>query len=82
MIKMDQKKFAVAQAIRDMDQSITSLEAEIHQLRMESLGLDSTRVLANGASARGGKEAPQPSTDKDDYDEDDLLDDTAHAMAV
>ncbi|KAG0340516.1 kinetochore-associated Ndc80 complex subunit spc24 [Podila horticola] len=82
MIKMDQKKFAVAQAIRDMDQSITSLEAEIHQLRMESLGLDSTRVIANGASARGGKEAPQSSTDKDDYDEDDILDDTAHAMAV
>ncbi|KAG0027822.1 kinetochore-associated Ndc80 complex subunit spc24 [Podila clonocystis] len=82
MIKMDQKKFAVAQAIQDMDQSITSLEAEIHQIRMESLGLDSTRVLPNGASARGGKGAPQSGTDKDDYDEDDILDDTAHAMAV
>ncbi|KAG0093606.1 kinetochore-associated Ndc80 complex subunit spc24 [Podila epicladia] len=81
MIKMDHKKFAVAQAIQDMDQSITSLEAEIHQLRMESLGLDSTRVIASGASARG-KGAPQSGTDKDDDDGDDIIDDTAHAMAV
>lgn len=82
MIKMDQKKFAVAQAIQDMDQSITSLEAEIHQLRMESLELDSTRITASGASARGGKGASRSDIDKDDEDEDDILDDTAHAMAV
>ncbi|KAF9394353.1 kinetochore-associated Ndc80 complex subunit spc24 [Podila verticillata] len=82
MIKMDQKKFAVAQAIQDMEQSITSLEAEIHQLRMEGLELDSTRVTAGGASARGGKGASRSDMAKDDEDEDDILDDTAHAMAV
>ncbi|KAF9096278.1 kinetochore-associated Ndc80 complex subunit spc24 [Mortierella sp. AD031] len=118
MMEMDQQKFAVAKSIQDMDQDIASLEAEIHQLRMQSLELDSSYSSTSGGastSATSGKnigtmdhsnsnnngEAGAYSQngggdsavggrrgggmDKDEImlnDEEDVLDDTAHAMAV
>lgn len=125
MMEMDQQKFSIAKAIQDMDQDITSLEAEIHQLRMQSLELDSSYTSAsdgassgssgtsaagasrsNGSSGRsgadtgaqgqngdtgangsavGGRGGRSGGMDKDEVtlnDEEDILDDTAHAMAV
>lgn len=123
MMEMDQQKFSIAKAIQDIDQDITSLEAEIHQLRMQSLELDSSYTSAsggpssgssgtssaagasksngssggegdgdvgygdagtNGASVRG-RGGRNGGIDKDEVmlnDEEDILDDTAHAMAV
>jgi hypothetical protein len=125
MMEMDQQKFSIAKAIQDMDQDITSLEAEIHQLRMQSLELDSSYSGASGGassgssgttaagasrgigssgrtegdtgaqshngdagtngSAVGGRGGRSVGMDKDEVmlnDEEDILDDTAHAMAV
>ncbi|KAH7056334.1 Spc24 subunit of Ndc80-domain-containing protein [Linnemannia elongata] len=53
MMEMDQQKFSIAKAIQDMDQDITSLEAEIHQLRMQSLELDSSYTSASGGASSG-----------------------------
>ncbi|KAG0289736.1 kinetochore-associated Ndc80 complex subunit spc24 [Linnemannia gamsii] len=125
MMEMDQQKFSIAKAIQDMDQDITSLEAEIHQLRMQSLELDSSYTSASGGassgssgtsaagasrstgssgrseadtgahgqngdtgtsgSAVGGRGGWSGGMEKDEVmlnDEEDILDDTAHAMAV
>ncbi|KAF9154073.1 kinetochore-associated Ndc80 complex subunit spc24 [Linnemannia schmuckeri] len=130
MMEMDQQKFSIAKAIQDMDQDITSLEAEIHQLRMQSLELDSSYTSAsdggggasngssgtsatagasksNGSSGEGdgdagaqgrqngdtgtngatvrGRGGRNGGMDKEEImlnDEEDILDDTAHAMAV
>ncbi|KAG0348769.1 kinetochore-associated Ndc80 complex subunit spc24 [Podila humilis] len=69
MISMDQKKYAVARSIRDLDESITTFEAEIHQLRMESLALDSSR----GPGINGGS---------DDEDDDDNANDVTEDMCA
>ncbi|KAG0071557.1 kinetochore-associated Ndc80 complex subunit spc24 [Linnemannia elongata] len=123
MMEMDQQKFSIAKAIQDMDQDITSLEAEIHQLRMQSLELDSSYTSASGGASSGssgtsssaagasksngssgegdgdagdgdagtigagvrGRGGRSGGMDKDEAmlnDEEDILDDTAHAMAV
>ena len=117
MMEMDQQKFAIAKAIQDKDQEIASLEAEIHQLRMQSLELDSSysntssggaaSARSNGSAAagahsqngdgdagtngsavgggRGGRGVGGGGMDTDEVmlnDEEDVLDDTAHAMAV
>lgn len=125
MMEMDQQKFSIAKAIQDMDQDITSLEAEIHQLRMQSLELDSSYTSASGGGTSSGTSGTSSSAtgasksngssgaegdgdagdgdagthgasvrgrggrnggmDKDEVmlnDEEDILDDTAHAMAV
>lgn len=123
MMEMDQQKFSIAKAIQDMDQDITSLEAEIHQLRMQSLELDSSYTSASGGASSGssgtssaaagasksngssgegdgdagdgdagtigagvrGRGGRSGGMDKDEVmlnDEEDILDDTAHAMAV
>ncbi|KAF8947291.1 kinetochore-associated Ndc80 complex subunit spc24 [Haplosporangium gracile] len=132
MMEMDQQKFSIAKAIQDMDQDITSLEAEIHQLRMQSLELDSSYTSASGGGGGGaassgslgtsaaagasksnglpgegdgdagaqdgqngdagtngaavrGRGGRNGGMDKEEVmlnDEEDILDDTAHAMAV
>ncbi|KAF9931272.1 kinetochore-associated Ndc80 complex subunit spc24 [Linnemannia zychae] len=117
MMEMDQQKFAIAKGIQDMDQDIASLEAEIHQLRMQSLELDSSYTNASGSTHNGGSSKTSARSngsvvdgddvgtigqnghtgssgtrggrsaglDKDEIllnDEEDILDDTAHAMAV
>ncbi|KAI1289101.1 hypothetical protein EDD11_009392 [Mortierella claussenii] len=88
MYEMDKKKFAIAKSIQNLDQDIASLEAEVHQLRMQSLELDSS-YKSNGATGptsddhRSGSRAG--AGDQEDGlldDADDILDDTAHAMAV
>ncbi|KAF8936408.1 Spc24 subunit of Ndc80-domain-containing protein [Dissophora ornata] len=110
MVQMDQKKFAVAKSIQNMDQNIASLEAEVHQLRMQSLELDSSYKsggASNGrnqtAAERNGRGAATVASNRDQAakraaagtgstaldqdaamleDEEDILDDTAHATAV
>ncbi|KAG0265337.1 kinetochore-associated Ndc80 complex subunit spc24 [Linnemannia exigua] len=118
MMELDQRKFGIAKAIQDTEQDIASLEAEIHQLRMQSLELDSSYASTSGpstssstAAAKGGSSGTGEDTgsdaqngdmgtngsavggrggrnggmDKDEVmlnDEEDILDDTAHAMAV
>ncbi|KAG9071489.1 kinetochore-associated Ndc80 complex subunit spc24 [Linnemannia hyalina] len=121
MMEMDQQKFSIAKAIQDIDQDITSLEAEIHQLRMQSLELDSSYTSSSGGASSGSSAATAGASkssgssggegdgdmgdgdagtngasvrgrggrnggiDKDEVmlnDEEDILDDTAHAMAV
>ncbi|KAF9903180.1 kinetochore-associated Ndc80 complex subunit spc24 [Linnemannia zychae] len=126
MMELDHRQFTIAKAIQDADQEIASLEAEIHQLRMQSLELDSsyTSASASGSSSStavsktdsssngqggnytngedaglisqnsdvgtsgsvaGGRGGRSGGLDKDEVmlnDEEDILDDTAHAMAV
>ncbi|KAF9122244.1 kinetochore-associated Ndc80 complex subunit spc24 [Mortierella sp. 14UC] len=126
MMELDHRQFTIAKAIQDADQEIASLEAEIHQLRMQSLELDSSytstsasgqstsasaskgdgssngqggysasgedagSIVQNGdagtnGSVAGGRGGRSGGMDKDEVmlnDEEDILDDTAHAMAV
>ncbi|KAK3812450.1 MAG: hypothetical protein J3R72DRAFT_530134 [Linnemannia gamsii] len=117
MMELDQRKFGIAKAIQDTEQDIASLEAEIHQLRMQSLELDSSYGSTSGPSTSaaaasksgnsgtgedagsdaqngdagsngsvvGGRGGRNGGMDKDEVmlnDEEDILDDTAHAMAV
>ncbi|KAF9584925.1 kinetochore-associated Ndc80 complex subunit spc24 [Lunasporangiospora selenospora] len=92
MIELDQQKFSTAKAIQDMDQDIASLEAEVHQLRMQSLELDSSGRKATNASGTAGdssgtkrRSSSKGAVDQDGDtmdDEENLLDDAAHASAV
>ncbi|KAF9347752.1 hypothetical protein BGX26_000789 [Mortierella sp. AD094] len=82
---LDSKTFAIAKVIQDMDQDIASLEAEVHQLRMQSLELDSSHksgMAANGRNASSDENGIAQDDDAALDDVEDILDDTAHAMAV
>ncbi|KAF9203496.1 hypothetical protein BGZ49_006345 [Haplosporangium sp. Z 27] len=85
MFELDRKKFAIAKTIQDLDQDNASLEAEISKLRMQSLELDSSYKSAtattNGISDEDGVSRNDHDDDALD-DADDVLGDTAHAMAV
>ncbi|KAF9988270.1 kinetochore-associated Ndc80 complex subunit spc24 [Modicella reniformis] len=102
MLQMEQKKFTAAKMIQDLDQDISSLEAEVHQLRMQSLELDSSyKSRSVDAESRTGSNernlSPDAGTDSrgqgtarrgqgdvvmDGNEEEDIMDDAAHAMAV
>jgi len=60
---MDKQQFAVAKSVQEMDQEIASLQAEVQELRMYSLELDSNYSASGAdATAEGGAE-----TDGADY---------------
>ncbi|KAG0231288.1 Spc24 subunit of Ndc80-domain-containing protein [Mortierella sp. GBAus27b] len=105
MVEMDQQKFSAAKMIQDLDQDISSLEAEVHQLRMQSLEIDSSyksshhidtdsRVGSHDRSlspdtrsdgtgrGQGAIRNGQGEISMSDNEEDDIMDDSAHAMAV
>ncbi|KAF9101937.1 hypothetical protein BGX27_011271 [Mortierella sp. AM989] len=87
MYEMDRKKFAIAKNIQNLDQDVASLEAEVHQLRMQSLELDSSYKSGAGGAANGRNISPDENgiLREDEAvldDTEDILDDTAHAMAV
>jgi hypothetical protein len=105
MDDMEKKKFDTAKAIQDLDQEIISLEAEVHQLRIQSLELDSSyKSSSAGAESRASSHDRNLSPDvgfdgtnqqrqgvprrdpseieSNDNEGDDIMDDSAHAMAV
>ncbi|GJJ72457.1 hypothetical protein EMPS_04814 [Entomortierella parvispora] len=116
IVDMDKQQFAVAKGVQEMDQEIASLQAEVQELRMHSLELDSnysasgvdamaergTEAEGTDYSAATGTEATGSSTvdsssahrrrisrndlseiDEDMLDEEqEILSDRAHAMAV
>ncbi|KAG0295906.1 kinetochore-associated Ndc80 complex subunit spc24 [Dissophora globulifera] len=58
MVQMDQKKFSVAKTIQGLDEVISSLEAEVRRLRLQSLELDSAYTQAgnNGERSNGSSD--------------------------
>ncbi|KAF9167621.1 hypothetical protein BGX21_007613 [Mortierella sp. AD011] len=82
---LDSKTFSIAKVIQDMDQDIASLEAEVHQLRMQSLELDSSHksgLTPNGKNASSNENGIVQDGEVALDDVEDILDDTAHATAV
>lgn len=57
IVDMDKQQFAVAKSVQEMDQEIASLQAEVQELRMYSLELDSNYSASEAnAMAEGGTE--------------------------
>ncbi|KAG0047670.1 kinetochore-associated Ndc80 complex subunit spc24 [Gryganskiella cystojenkinii] len=120
IVEMDKRKFAIAKDVQNMDQEIASLQAEVQELRMQSLELDSnysqtaTTTTTNGGGANntgsrdemdeGGSSSTAAAASSSATDsrqrrrvsrnemsemdeemlteEDEILSDRAHAMAV
>lgn len=55
IVDMDRQKFAIAKNVQEMDQAVAALQAEVQELRMYSLELDSnySSTGATEASAEG-----------------------------
>ncbi|KAK3828126.1 MAG: hypothetical protein J3Q66DRAFT_321869 [Benniella sp.] len=65
MEELEEQKFVSAKAIQELDQEISSLEAELHQLRMESLELDSSyKSSSAGAESRSSSHDRNLSSDE------------------